>query len=72
MAVAALADDPYNEKKYDGFFQYVNAPAPSEYELGFKRGNQGHYVSRFEQFKDTRFRTKVWLNACAYLPILER
>lgn len=61
MTVAVLADEPPygSEKKYDGFFHYVNVPGPYEYELGFKRGNQGHFVSRFEQFKDARFRTKV-------------
>jgi len=42
-----------------GFFQYVNVPAHKEYEFGWNRGNEHHYISRFEQSKDHRFRTRV-------------
>jgi len=43
----------------DGYFQYINVPAPKEYEFGFNRGNPDHFVSRYEQSKDHRFRTRV-------------
>jgi len=43
----------------DGYFQYINVPAPKEYEFGFNRGNPEHFVSRYEQSKDHRFRTRV-------------
>ena len=46
-------------QKYDGFFQYANNPGDSEYEFGYNRGNAAHYTSRYEQSKDSRFRTKV-------------
>ncbi len=62
LTVSVFADEPQygnNDKKYDGFYEYVNVPGPYEYELGFKRGNAGHFISRSEQFKDARFRTKV-------------
>jgi len=42
-----------------GFFQYVNVPGHKEYEFGWNRGNEHHYISRFEQSKDHRFRTRV-------------
>ncbi len=45
--------------KYDGYFQYANVPGESEYEFGYNRGNPSHYTSRYEQSKDSRFRTKV-------------
>ncbi|XP_050692266.1 uncharacterized protein LOC126983540 [Eriocheir sinensis] len=43
----------------EGYFQYVNVPAHKEYEFGWNRGNPHHYISRFEQAKDHRFRTRV-------------
>jgi len=43
----------------DGYFQYINVPAPEEYEFGFNRGNPNHFISRYEQSKDHRFRTRV-------------
>merc|ERR1740128_525116 len=43
----------------DGHFQYLNVPAPKEYEFGWNRGNPDHLVSRYEQAKDHRFRTRV-------------
>ena len=43
----------------DGYFQYVNVPAHKEYEFGWNRGNPHHYISRYEQAKDHRFRTRV-------------
>jgi hypothetical protein len=46
-------------KQPDGYFQYVNVPAPHEYEFGWNRGNPHHYISRYEQSKDWRFRTRV-------------
>ena len=48
----------YNQQA-DGYFQYVNVPAHKEYEFGWNRGNPQHYVSRYEQSKDHRFRTRV-------------
>ena len=36
-------------------------PAPKEYEFGWNRGNPEHYISRYEQSKDHRFRTRVGL-----------
>ncbi|KAK3870192.1 hypothetical protein Pcinc_009606 [Petrolisthes cinctipes] len=46
-------------KQPEGYFQYVNVPAHKEYEFGWNRGNPHHYISRFEQAKDHRFRTRV-------------
>merc|ERR1711899_586558 len=46
-------------KQPDGYFQYVNVPAHKEYEFGWNRGNPKHYISRYEQSKDHRFRTRV-------------
>merc|ERR1712156_1350347 len=46
-------------KQPDGYFQYVNVPAHKEYEFGWNRGNPDHYISRYEQSKDHRFRTRV-------------
>ncbi len=42
-----------------GYFQYVNVPSWNEYEFGWNRGGPHHYMSRFEQSKDHRFRTRV-------------
>lgn len=42
-----------------GYFQYVNVPAHKEYEFGWNRGNPDHFISRYEQNKDHRFRTRV-------------
>ncbi|XP_046462955.1 uncharacterized protein LOC124209126 isoform X1 [Daphnia pulex] len=56
VVVAVMAAPP---AKYDGYFQYANVPGDSEYEFGFNRGNPSHYTSRYEQSKDSRFRTKV-------------
>ena len=47
------------KKPQDGYFQYVNVPAVKEYEFGWNRGNPNHYISRYEQNKDHRFRTRV-------------
>merc|ERR1719270_2226310 len=46
-------------KQPDGYFQYVNVPAHKEYEFGWNRGHPNHYISRYEQSKDHRFRTRV-------------
>ncbi|XP_045620269.1 uncharacterized protein [Procambarus clarkii] len=46
-------------KQPEGYFQYVNVPGHKEYEFGWNRGNPHHYISRFEQAKDHRFRTRV-------------
>jgi len=43
----------------EGYFQFANVPAHKEYEVGWRKGNPNHYVSRFEQAKDHRFRTRV-------------
>merc|ERR1712029_92896 len=51
--------DPGYGKQPDGYFQYVNVPAHKEYEFGWNRGNPEHYISRYEQSKDHRFRTRV-------------
>ena len=50
---------PSYKKPQDGYFQYVNVPAVKEYEFGWNRGNPNHYISRYEQNKDHRFRTRV-------------
>lgn len=50
---------PQDHKQPDGYFQYVNVPAHKEYEFGWNRGNPHHYISRYEQSKDHRFRTRV-------------
>ncbi|CAL4212142.1 unnamed protein product, partial [Meganyctiphanes norvegica] len=50
---------PQPQHQPQGFFQYVNVPAHKEYEFGWNRGNEHHYISRFEQSKDHRFRTRV-------------
>ena len=58
IAVHALPTE-YHNKEHDGYFQYINVPAHKEYEFGWKKGNPHHFVSRFEQAKDHRFRTRV-------------
>ncbi len=57
-------------KQPDGYFQYVNVPAHKEYEFGWNRGNPHHYISRYEQSKDHRFRTRVrqFTSCQVYLP----
>merc|ERR1719328_1076742 len=50
---------PSYGKQPDGYFQYVNVPAHKEHEFGWNRGNPHHYISRYEQGKDHRFRTRV-------------
>lgn len=51
-------------KQPDGYFMYLNVPRHKEYEAGFNRGNDKHYISRFDQVKDHRFRTRVkWADA---------
>ena len=40
----------------------MNVPAHKEYEFGWNRGNPHHYISRYEQSKDHRFRTRVRRN----------
>ena len=37
-------------------------PSHKEYEFGWNRGNPKHYISRYEQNKDHRFRTRVRYN----------
>jgi len=49
-------------QKSDGHFQYLNVPSKKEYEFGWNRGNPDHFVSRYEQNKDHRFRTRVKWN----------
>merc|ERR1711899_117336 len=51
--------DPGYGKQPDGYFQYVNVPAHKEYEFGWNRGHPNHYIPRYEQSKDHRFRTRV-------------
>ncbi|CAB4070357.1 unnamed protein product [Lepeophtheirus salmonis] len=47
-------DSPVSySKQPDGFFQYVNVPAPNEYEFGWNRGNAKDYISRYEQSRIT-------------------
>ena len=58
VAGAQPRDGGYG-KQPDGYFQYVNVPAHKEYEFGWNRGNPHHYISRYEQSKDHRFRTRV-------------
>eukprot|EP00096_Caligus_rogercresseyi_P010521 TRINITY_DN3873_c0_g1_i1.p1 TRINITY_DN3873_c0_g1~~TRINITY_DN3873_c0_g1_i1.p1 ORF type:complete len:127 (-),score=36.43 TRINITY_DN3873_c0_g1_i1:115-495(-) len=54
---------PSYSKQPDGFFQYVNVPSPNEYEFGWNRGNAKDYISRYEQSKNHKFRTRVrWGN----------
>ena len=55
----AEARDGGPGKTPGGYFQYVNVPAHKEYEFGWNRGNPKHYISRYEQNKDHRFRTRV-------------
>ena len=50
---------PGNYKHPDGYFMYLNVPRQKEYESGFNMGNEKHHISRFEQVKDHRFRTRV-------------
>ena len=52
---------PSYGKQPDGYFQYVNVPGHKEYEFGWNRGHPNHYISRYEQSKDHRFRTRVSL-----------
>jgi hypothetical protein len=60
-AVASKKSDGYSKPKLDGYFQYVNVPGPKEYEFGWNRGNPNHFVSRYEQSKEHKFRTRVTL-----------
>lgn len=57
--LGSAAPYPQESKQPDGYFQYVNVPAHKEYEFGWNRGNPHHYISRYEQSKDHRFRTRV-------------
>ncbi|KAL7646907.1 UNVERIFIED_CONTAM: hypothetical protein RMT77_002164 [Armadillidium vulgare] len=57
ICFAAATPTGYDAPK--GYFQYVNVPGIKEYEFGFNRGNPHHWISRFEQAKDHRFRTRV-------------
>jgi len=50
---------PSYGKQPEGYFQYVNVPAHKEYEFGWNKGHPNHYISRYEQSKDHRFRTRV-------------
>ncbi|KAA0198867.1 hypothetical protein HAZT_HAZT001693 [Hyalella azteca] len=69
VAVAATSAFPHPEKvgSYNqpkGYFMYLNVPRHKEYEAGFNRGNEKHHISRFDQVKDHRFRTRVkWSDA---------
>merc|ERR1719328_696217 len=56
---AGAAPAPSYGKQPDGYFQYVNVPGHKEYEFGWNRGHPNHYISRYEQSKDHRFRTRV-------------
>ena len=56
---AEARDGAPASKTPGGFFQYVNVPAHKEYEFGWNRGTPEHYISRYEQNKDHRFRTRV-------------
>ena len=58
-AVASKKSDGFSKPKLDGYFQYVNVPAPKEYEFGWNRGNPNHFISRYEQSKEHKFRTRV-------------
>ena len=58
---AGAAPAPSYGKQPDGYFQYVNVPGHKEYEFGWNRGHPNHYISRYEQSKDHRFRTRVSL-----------
>lgn len=63
-AMLARPDGGGGYKQPDGYFMYLNVPRPKEYEAGFNRGNDKHSISRFEQVKDHRFRTRVkWSDA---------
>ncbi|XP_043233501.1 uncharacterized protein LOC122387402 [Amphibalanus amphitrite] len=57
LAVVACQDGGYKEPQ--GYFQYLNVPAHKQYEFGWKRGNPHHFIGRYEQAKDHRFRTRV-------------
>jgi hypothetical protein len=50
-------------------------PAIKEYEFGWNRGNPNHYISRYEQNKDHRFRTRVRIipsiSRVYYIEVLE-
>jgi hypothetical protein len=37
-------------------------PRPKEYEFGWNRGNPNHFISRYEQNKEHKFRTRVICN----------
>merc|ERR1719507_465491 len=56
---AEARDGGPSSKNPGGFFQYVNVPAHKKYEFGWNKGNPEHYISRYEQNKDHRFRTRV-------------
>ncbi|XP_071532031.1 uncharacterized protein [Panulirus ornatus] len=59
VGVSGLPQGGDGYKQPEGYFQYVNVPGHKEYEFGWNRGNPHHYISRFEQAKDHRFRTRV-------------
>ncbi|PSN31665.1 hypothetical protein C0J52_27498 [Blattella germanica] len=44
---------------HGSYFQYVDVPGINEYNFGFHRGNSDHFISRFDQGKDWKFKSKV-------------
>ncbi|XP_023330592.1 uncharacterized protein LOC111702990 [Eurytemora carolleeae] len=50
--------------KQDGYFQYINVPAPKTYEWGYRRGNDQHNREEYLSQKDHTFKAKLkWADA---------
>jgi len=43
----------------DGYFQYINVPAPKEFEWGYRRGNPDHNREEYLSQKDHTFKAKL-------------
>ena len=45
--------------KGDGYFQYINVPAPETFEWGYRRGSPEHNREEYLSQKDHTFKAKV-------------
>merc|ERR1719483_1343366 len=57
---------PGSDGSYGGanYFQYINVPAPKEFEWGYRRGNPDHNREEYLSQKDHTFKAKLkWHDA---------
>ena len=50
---------PIGYGKGDGYFQYINVPAPEAFEWGYRRGAPEHNREEYLSQKDHTFKAKV-------------